>query len=265
MRLVGKDRKTGAMIKDFWDRKSRENAMYYISTYRPYDQQDPEEFWKWGRILTERYLTASGISFTGEEVVLDLGCGMGRMTRTLAERFHLVYGLDVSDEMIRLARESLKDCANVRFEVGNGTDLACFADETFDFVFSYITLQHVPGAALTQQYIREMGRVLTDGGYAYFQVDNARPSLRSLVRLRSRLRALVRALHLPAPAQLGERSMAGPGVAGPSELDHPAYRGSRLTQRQLRTACTDATLDVEDLQGLGSHELWVRARRRRRT
>jgi len=257
--------KLGRLMGDFWNRKARENVTYYISTYRPYDQQDPEEFWKWGRILTDRYLAASNIPFTGEEVVLDLGCGIGRMTRALAGRFRLVYGLDVSDEMIRLARESLKDCANVRLELGNGTDLACFGDESFDFVFSYLTLQHIPTAAITQQYIREMGRVLKDGGRAYFQVNGAHPTLRALVRMRSRLRALGKVLRFPGLARPGEQPADTCRGSGPRELDHPAYQGSSISERQIRIACRDASLDIEDLQGIGSSLLWVRARRRRGT
>ncbi len=260
-----KTQKLHASMRDFWDRKAGENVMYYISSYRPYDDQDPEEFWKWGRVLTERYLAASGIAFTGQEVVLDLGCGIGRFTRTLAGRFRLVFGVDVSAEMIRRARENLKDCANVRLEVGNGTDLAGFADETFDFVFSYITFQHIPIASVTQQYIREIGRALKDGGYTYFQVNNARSSLCSMVRLRSRLRGVGRALRLSFLAQFGEGGGDRRGVVGPRELEHPAYRGSRLSLGQLRTACTDGCLEIEDLQGLGSRELWVRARRTPRT
>jgi ubiquinone/menaquinone biosynthesis C-methylase UbiE len=254
-----------AAMRDFWDRKAHENVMYYISSYRPYDDQDPEEFWKWGRILTERYLVASSIAFTGQEVVLDLGCGIGRFTSALAERFRLVFGVDVSPEMIRRARENLKDCTNVRFKVGNGTDLAGFADETFDFVFSYITFQHIPIVAVTQQYIREIGRVLRDGGYTYFQANNARPTLRSMVGLRSRLRVVGRALRLSFLANLGDGGAGRRGAVGPCELEHAAYRGSRLGLRRLRAACRDGCLEIEDLQGLGSRELWVRARRRPRT
>jgi ubiquinone/menaquinone biosynthesis C-methylase UbiE len=112
--------KTGRMMKDFWDAKARENAMYYISSYRPYDEQDPGEFWKWGGILAQQILDESGISFTGEETMLEIGCGIGRMSVWFAERFKHVHGIDVSEEMIGQARDNLAHISNVTVRVGNG-------------------------------------------------------------------------------------------------------------------------------------------------
>jgi hypothetical protein len=50
---MDKDR-TKELMRAFWDRKARENAMYYISSYRGFDEQDPEAFWKWGRTVPGR-------------------------------------------------------------------------------------------------------------------------------------------------------------------------------------------------------------------
>jgi SAM-dependent methyltransferase len=52
-------------------------------------------------------------------------------------------------------------------------DLACFADGTFDFVYSVITLQHV-APEYSRRYIAEFLRVLAPGGVTLFQVP-ARP------------------------------------------------------------------------------------------
>ena len=100
-------------MKDFWDKKARENAMDYVSSYRGYDDQDPEEFWKWGSRLAERFLTESGISFAGSEKMLEIGCGVGRMTQYFARRFAEVHGLDVSEEMIAQAKENLGELVNL--------------------------------------------------------------------------------------------------------------------------------------------------------
>jgi SAM-dependent methyltransferase len=251
------------VMRDFWDRKARENATYYISAYRDYADQDMDEFWKWGEILTDRYLEASGIHFTGEEVVLDLGCGIGRMTRALAARFAVVYGLDVSGEMIARARENLKECANVRFEVGSGVDLSNFEGGMFDFVFSYITFQHIPYVTITQRYICEMGRVLKEGKHAYFQINNARLGLRILrarLKLGSRLTSAAgRLCDLRGPHDRTEQS---PRRAAPTDVDNPAWRGCRISVGQVRGACEEGSLDIIDMRGAGSKSLWVTARKR---
>src|SRR5690349_5382992 len=45
---------------------------------------------------------------------LEIGCGVGRMTRSAAEAFGEVHGVDVSPAMIEQARRRLADCANVK-------------------------------------------------------------------------------------------------------------------------------------------------------
>jgi SAM-dependent methyltransferase len=241
------------LMREFWDGKARENAMYYVSSYRAYDDQDPDEFWKWGGILAERFLDESGLQFTGEENVLEIGCGIGRMTAYLARRFRHVHGVDVSLEMVCRAKENLKGFPNVSLHLGNGCDLGGLANGSFDFVFSYITFQHVPDASITSAYVQEAGRVLKEGGHFYFQVNNLPTSIRRRLRLRARCRLLFK-----------RAGMGGPGGAhaagqGPTEQDHPAWRGSRVSVGQVRRACELGDLEVLRLKGEGTQYLWVLA------
>ena len=48
-------------------------------------------------------------------------------------------------------------------------DLSIFADGAFDFVFSFLVLQHMP-PPLAESYLREFVRVLKPGGIGYFQM-----------------------------------------------------------------------------------------------
>ncbi len=241
----------GELMKTFWDAKARENATYYVSSYRPYDDQDMKEFWEWGDKLAEKFLEESGIPFDGTETVLEIGCGVGRMTRYFARRFKEVNGVDVAPEMISRARDSLSELKNVNLHVGSGHDLALFGNRSFDFVFSYITFQHIPKPAITLGYIREAGRVLKTGGHFYFQVNNMPVDIRSRLRLRSRLRAVVRRWR-----DHGDTAPAAP--KGPTELDHPAWRGSRLSVAQIEKTCRAADLRVLRLSGEGTQYLWVK-------
>lgn len=76
-------------------------------------------------------------------VVLDVGCGIGRVEKFLAQYCREVHAIDVSSRMIKLAKQRLKDINNVFFYKTNGRDLSIFEDNRFDFVFSTIVLQHL--------------------------------------------------------------------------------------------------------------------------
>lgn len=249
-------------MRSFWDAKARENATYYVSSYRPYDDQDPAEFWDWGEKLAEKFLAESGIPFDGTETMLEIGCGVGRMTRHFARRFREVHGVDVAPEMVARARENLRGLENVTLHVGNGCDLEFLEESSVDFVFSYITFQHIPKTAITLNYIREAGRVLKTGGHFYFQVNNMPTGFRERLRLRSRVRAVIgRAGRNAAVNDPPAKPTAG-SPSGPTDLDHPAWLGSRLSVGQIERACGAAGLAVLALSGEGTQYLWVKAVKR---
>lgn len=124
---------------------------------------------------------------------LDFGCGAGRLTRALSFRFGEAVGVDISEEMLRVARSLNADRRNCEFVLNVGEDLRLFASGRFDFVYSTIALQHVPGRALALGYVRELVRVLADGGLLVFQVPQRLPPL-ARAQLSRRLYALARRL-----------------------------------------------------------------------
>jgi SAM-dependent methyltransferase len=101
--------------------------------------------------------------------VLDLGCGSGWATRLMAGYASggRVIGLDVSDEMVRLARASSSGVDNVDFYVG-GAERMPFNNEEFTHAFSMESIYYYPdvGAAL-----KEVHRVLMPGGLFVAVVD----------------------------------------------------------------------------------------------
>jgi SAM-dependent methyltransferase len=155
----------------FWDAKARENAMYFIHSCLDYNHPNEEEFWRSGEEALRLTLEPFGLHFTGGERVLEIGCGIGRMTRALAAQAASVVGLDVSAEMVAAARRELAAIANASFVVGTGTDLSGFHDASFDVCYSFIVFQHIPDPAVTCNYVVEIGRVLRPGGWAVFQVS----------------------------------------------------------------------------------------------
>lgn len=73
---------------------------------------------------------------------IDVGCGPGRITHALAQRFAVALGVDVSRTMLRVARA----CRYPRGAVlvmADGTDLAALRNQQFDLVFCARVLQHL--------------------------------------------------------------------------------------------------------------------------
>src|SRR5438132_1823888 len=74
---------------------------------------------------------------------VEVGCGPGRMTRHLADRFDRVVAVDVSPEMLALARGYVT-APNVEFVLVPGSTLQGADDGVADAVVCYLVLQHLP-------------------------------------------------------------------------------------------------------------------------
>ena len=91
--------------------------------------------------------------------VLEIGCGTGAFARRLAERSQHVLALDLSPEMIRIARERSAQFANIEFEVADVRDRV-LPVESFDCIASIATLHHLP----FREILLKMKAALKPGG-----------------------------------------------------------------------------------------------------
>jgi ubiquinone/menaquinone biosynthesis C-methylase UbiE len=102
---------------------------------------------------------------------LDFGCGVGRLTRALSDRFERVVGVDISASMLEEARAQHRDLLNLELLHNLATDLGPVPSDTIDLVYSNIVLQHMP-ARRQVAFIGEFCRVLRPGGVAVFQTPS---------------------------------------------------------------------------------------------
>lgn len=102
--------------------------------------KNEEEFWSSGKEQAEKLKHF----VSKDSIVLDTGCGMGRIEKFLARYCREIHGVDVSGRMISFAKKNLRDYRDyIFFYKNNGRDLSIFPDNKFDFVFSILTLQHL--------------------------------------------------------------------------------------------------------------------------
>lgn len=161
-------------MREDWDRRAREDCERHI--YTRDSAADVSDFARSGEAnynqLVRPFLP---ILLDGRPArscrVVEIGCGIGRMTEWFARDFGFVDALDVSPAMIEGARLRLGSLPNITFHVGNGSDLAPVATASADLVFSYIVFQHIPSREVIENYVREAARVLKDGGAFKFQLS----------------------------------------------------------------------------------------------
>lgn len=157
-----------------WNERALQDAERFVYTRN--SDADEADFTSSGRAnynqLVRPYLPVllNGADPRGCRV-LEIGCGVGRMTRWFAESFGEAHGIDIAPEMIGQARARLAAYPNVALHTGSGFDLQPLPDAYFDLVFSYIVFQHIPSAAAIRNYIHEAARVLKPRGAFKFQVN----------------------------------------------------------------------------------------------
>jgi SAM-dependent methyltransferase len=218
------DSKT-SLMKDDWNDRARVNAKWYITTIR-LDLTD-EDFDASGRPEVEKFILGDPL-LTGPRVgrdlksqrMLEIGCGLGRMSRHLAEYFGEVHGTDVSGEMIRQARERLAGISNLSFFETSGADFTALPPDHYDLVFSVYVFQHVPWREVVESNISDACRVLRPGGLFKFQVNN----------------------------------VSHPDYVG---REKNTWEGTTLTENDLRRAARNNGMRLVSLSGLGTQYCWA--------
>jgi ubiquinone/menaquinone biosynthesis C-methylase UbiE len=166
------DSEVTARMRDDWNARAREDAGYYVAFGRR-DSDDAEFFATATEVINslDWELRRVPLAQRGNWRALEIGCGPGRLMRPMSSRFVEIHGVDVSDEMIALAKEKLADVPNAHAHVTDGASLAQFGDESFEFVYSFAVFQHIPSREVVFDYLRETRRVLKTGGLARLQFN----------------------------------------------------------------------------------------------
>jgi SAM-dependent methyltransferase len=164
-------------VQQTYDALGAEDPLYAVLSFpgKQGNRWDPEVFFQRGeneirQVLAD--LQERGVSLQRNHA-LDFGCGVGRLSQALANHFEQVDGVDISHTMVKAANDFNRHGDRCTYHVNTAPDLSLFPDERFDFIYSNITLQHIPPEA-SEAYIRDFFRVLKPGGVALFQVPSGR-------------------------------------------------------------------------------------------
>jgi ubiquinone/menaquinone biosynthesis C-methylase UbiE len=152
--------------RDVWDRVSTGYEEARVSVCAT---PDLAEYERSGIDTTETLVGTMSISTS--DVVLEIGCGTGRIGKHLAARCAHWIGADVSRNMLAHAQQALAHLPNVSFQHLNGADLQGFEDASVDAAYSSGVFMHLDEWD-RYRYVTEMFRVLKPGGRVFYDNFN---------------------------------------------------------------------------------------------
>jgi SAM-dependent methyltransferase len=187
-----------SLLQARWERLARTDALWAVLTdpAKKRGGWDRDAFFRTGESEIERVIAYVDCLSPGllRGRALDFGCGVGRLSQALARHFGHVIGVDISPTMIELAKQYDRSeeptsvitgepiplkMGRCDYLVNANEDLGLLADDSIDFVYSSITLQHVPAPAV-ESYLGEFIRVLRPGGLVLIQLPSYRvPTLKT--------------------------------------------------------------------------------------
>ncbi len=153
-----------------WNDRAGEDPHYYVAFGRR-EQDDAEFFATAADVLRGLRGEIRRLPTARRLAALEIGCGPARLMRPLSADFAEIHGVDVSDEMVRLAAVKLRDVPNAHAHHAPQSDLSAFPGESFDFVYSYAVFQHIPSREVVFGYLAEARRVLRPGGILRCQIN----------------------------------------------------------------------------------------------
>ncbi len=153
-----------ADYKTVWNAVSRDSdsAKLAVSGYT-----DEDEYRRLADATVATLRRTVGIG--GDDVVLEIGCGVGRVGPAIAPVCKKWIATDVSENMLEHTRERTKGLDNVETVATNGWDLSPIADGSVDVVYCTVVFMHLDEWERFS-YVREAMRILQPGGRVY--VDN---------------------------------------------------------------------------------------------
>jgi ubiquinone/menaquinone biosynthesis C-methylase UbiE len=177
-----------------WRARAKEDPLHAVASHPGTEglNWDETEFYRlgesdWADFRARWFAYEPGLS----GACLEIGCGAGRMTKALLAHFDRVVALDVSDDMIELARAAAPGGEYHRVE---GAEMPVPTDSV-DAVFTCHVLQHFETKADVLASLREARRVLRPDGTIMAHLQLVQPSGHPLTDMARRVRGEI-GLHL---------------------------------------------------------------------
>lgn len=170
-----------ARVQREWVGLGEKEPYWSVLTQPEYSLQEFEKnrdkFFKSGDGLAYLFLSAlrrNGINPNLIDTLLEVGCGVGRVTAHLAKNVNKVIAVDISKPHLELAGEYFKTAGISNVQLQQWKDMrTLYQLPRVDAIYSVITLQHNP-PPVSAWILKMLLNALRTGGVAYFQIATYR-------------------------------------------------------------------------------------------
>ncbi|MGQ9701803.1 MAG: class I SAM-dependent methyltransferase [bacterium] len=178
-------KKNISWVKANWEEFAKKDPLWSILPIpeKKNGRWEMEELFKTGQeeiCSVMEYMNRLNLKIKNQ-LALDFGCGVGRLTQALCKFFDNCIGVDISFQMLRIAAQNNRHKENCTYILNCAPDLKIFKDNVFDFIYSNIVFQHLP-PQLTVAYIKEFIRILKKNGIIIFQATTGIIGLQNKIR-----------------------------------------------------------------------------------
>jgi SAM-dependent methyltransferase len=176
-----------------WEEKARRNPLFAVMSADAFQEKGPdpaawnehdlELFFAKGRQVYEIFLRPVLQRMPlppGQGLLVEYGCGMGRVLKAVAADGYQVAGIDISPTMLSHSRRLVPEVERLSgLDQAGRSDLP---DGCADFLYSYAVIQHIPTLSGVRRAVGEMCRVLKPGGTLKLQFRTLEAPFRSVRR-----------------------------------------------------------------------------------
>jgi SAM-dependent methyltransferase len=166
-------------MRTVWTKYGEDDPYFSVLTNEIFrkstiDEKAIEQFFQAGLNdfgFINRVMSRNDLSIEGDRVVLDFGCGLGRVGSHFALSCEKYIGVDISRAHINQAKVHFDRIGIVNYEFMLLEEFLG-SEDIADFIFSVIVLQHNPPPVISY-LIRQICRALRPGGKLVFQVPTS--------------------------------------------------------------------------------------------
>ena len=159
-------------LKQVWNHYGKTEPHWSVLTNHKYTpseiNKNIKQFYQSGEIdikYFESILQKHNHTLT-DKIILDFGCGVGRLTKACLQYSNEVYGIDISESHLEIAKKNASQAKY--FSCNSSTKLPQLPNNP-EVIISFMVLQHIPTRLMKQQIISLLN-ILKSKGVAVLQI-----------------------------------------------------------------------------------------------